>query len=439
MPTVCFHTLGCKLNQAETAALEEQFTSRGYDVVAWGERADVSVLNTCTVTSRSDSKCRQAVSHILNLFPETTVVVAGCYSQVAAGEVGSLHGVDYVLGTYDKFSLFDFFPGPGKRPSPLVVVSSPKDAPIDRSAAGGTAVEHTRAFLKIQTGCSRACAYCIVPLARGPATSLPLDDVAGQARALIQKGYREIVLTGTHIGDYGKDGQSLPRLPDLIRAIASIEGCGRIRLSSLDPEDMDERLLECVSSNPKVCRHVHLSIQSGSRFVIQAMNRNAMPESVRSRIEKWTQKLGPIGLGADVITGFPGESGALFNETFRFIDSLPFTYLHVFPFSPRKGTAAFSMPDPVSSKEKTLRTQKLRQLGLQKKQEFYRSWIGKTVEVLLESRNHNGRMGGWSSEYVRAEVPYDERLINVFVQVQIIGWGEAGVTGTVLKKSNIKM
>jgi threonylcarbamoyladenosine tRNA methylthiotransferase MtaB len=426
MPTVSFHTLGCKLNQAETSALAEQFAGRGYEVVAWGERADVSVLNTCTVTSRSDSKCRQAVSHILALHPETTMVVVGCYSQVAAGEVERLTGVDYVFGTYDKFLLFEFFPGPGKRPSPMVVVSPAEKFRSEGKAMGGAAGEHTRAFLKIQTGCSRACAYCIVPRARGPSLSLPLDRIVAQARDFIQKGYREIVLTGTHIGDYGKDGNGLPRLADLVEALVSIEGCGRIRLSSLDPEDMDRTLLERMAASPKICRHIHLSLQSGSAAVIKAMNRNPAPETVKDRIAEWIQALGPIGLGADMITGFPGESDARFDETVRFIESLPFTYLHVFPFSPRGGTAAAAMPHPVPSKTKTTRTENLRQIGLRKKSEFYETWIGKEAEVLLESRSHSGRMGGWSSEYVRVEIPFDGRLINKLIRVKISELGDGG-------------
>jgi threonylcarbamoyladenosine tRNA methylthiotransferase MtaB len=435
MPTVCFHTLGCKLNQAETASLREQFEERGYLTVPWGERADVAVLNTCTVTSRSDSKCRQAVKHILGLFPETTMVVVGCYSQVEPGGIGGLGGVDYVFGTYDKFALFEHFPGPGKRAVPLVAVSpAVNGARAGVKTGGGAAGEHTRAFLKIQSGCSRACAYCIVPQARGPSFSLPLESVVEQARSFIQKGFREIVLTGTHIGDYGREKQGLPRLPDLVRAVAVIEGCGRIRLSSLDPEDMDDGLLECVSSLPNICRHVHLSLQSGSASVIKSMNRRTAPELAGSRIEKWTSALGPIGLGADVITGFPGESSAFFEESCAFIESLPFTYLHVFPFSPRKGTAAYAMPGQVPSTEKTMRTERLRGLGLRKKREFAEGWVKKNAEILPESRNRVGMMAGWSSEYIRVEIPFNPEFVNKLVRVQITRLGEMGVQGILVRE-----
>jgi len=431
MPTVMFRTLGCKLNQAETAVLQEHFMNRGYEVLPWGERADVTVLNTCTVTSRSDSKCKQAVGHILKMHPDTTVIVVGCYPQVAPDAVENLPGVDYAFGTYDKFRLFDHFPGPGKRSYPVVVVSPAKECGTGWSDSAATAIDRTRAFLKIQTGCSRACAYCIVPLARGPGRSLPMDDILRQARAFVQKGYREIVLTGTHIGDYGRDGDGRSHLPDLIQNVLAIEGCGRVRLSSLDPGDLGGPLLDCIALHPNVCRHLHLSLQSGSDAVLKAMNRSYTASFFREAVKTAVSRIGTLGLGADVIVGFPGETDAQFEETVQFIESLPFSNLHVFPFSLRRGTKAQGINDPVSAKIKTLRTERLRKLGLRKKRIFYRSWAGRNVEVLFEGKGQNNRMAGWSSEYVRVEAPFDGRRIRQIVTVAVKGAGESCVYGEI--------
>jgi threonylcarbamoyladenosine tRNA methylthiotransferase MtaB len=431
-PTVAFRTLGCKLNQAETAILRGQFAEKSYRIVPWGERADVTVVNTCTVTARSDSKCRQAVSHALKVNPETTVIVVGCYSQVSAESVRRLPGVDFVFGTRDKFSLFDHFPGPGKRPSPLVSVSPVRSETGEPRFLAGAFGEQTRAFLEIQNGCSRSCAYCIVPLARGPGRSLEPGRILEQARILVGKGYREIVLTGTHIGDFGKESGGRSRLPELIGSLCGLAGMGRIRLSSLDPEDLDETLIESVRSNPNVCRHFHLSLQSGSDAVLKAMNRNSPAGAVRRKVERLASTLGPAGLGADVITGFPGETDALFEETRSFLTSLPFTYLHVFPFSVRAGTAAETLPEQVSPKVRMLRAEALRRLGQEKKKRFLGLWVGRTVQALMEGRNRDGRMGGLTSEYVRVEVPFDRALSNRLVQVRIEEAGEMGVRGRVV-------
>ena len=432
MPTVSFHTLGCKLNQAETAALAEQFTVRGYTVVPWGERADVSVLNTCTVTSRSDAKCRQAVSYALNLHPATTVVVTGCYSQVAARTLASLPGVDFVFGTYDKFRLFDVFPGPGKQPRAVVVVSVNPDAKASEGQPAGILPSHTRAFLRIQSGCNRRCAYCIVPLARGPSRSLPAEGIMEAADRLVENGCKEIVLTGTHIGDFGKDRNGQPGLPGLLLHLAGLHPDVRIRLSSLDPEDLGTPLLDAVASAPNACRHFHISLQSGSDAVLKAMHRSTTSGSIRNVVNRIASRLGKVGLGADVIVGFPGETDARFEETVRFIQALPFTYLHVFPFSPRSGTAAASMPDLLPSRLRNERAEHLRKVGFRKKNEFQELWIGSEVEVLIESRIDRGTMSGFSSEYVRVHVPADVRLVNTLARVRVEERTDRGVFGSVI-------
>jgi threonylcarbamoyladenosine tRNA methylthiotransferase MtaB len=432
MPTVSFRTFGCKLNQAETAMVAGQFIRRGYETVGPEDAADVVFIHTCTVTGRSDAKCRQAVHHALALNPGATVIVAGCYSQVSAGELAGIPGVDYVLGTEEKLRPFDFFPGPGKLAGSAVSVSP---LAVHRKTAAyeaGVIGPHTRAFLKIQGGCSRACAYCIVPAARGPSRSEAPGDVVRNAETLVRRGFREIVVTGTHLGDYGREHSSGPFLPELIERILEISGLERLRLSSLDPDEVSPELIRTVERHDRICRHFHISLQSGSDSVLKAMNRPCGTEEFRGIAERLVRIFGTPGLGTDVITGFPGETDAQFVETARFIESLPFSYLHVFPFSPRKGTAAESMPRQVPPEVRIERAHILRGIGLRKKREFSEKWIGKTVQVLMEGAVENGRMSGFTSEYLRVEAEGDASMSNRIVPVRVEALSGKGAKGAVL-------
>ena len=432
MPTVSFRTFGCKLNQAETAMMAGQFVRLGYKVVGSDASADVAVIHTCTVTGRSDAKCRQAVHHALGRNPDATVIVAGCYSQVAAEELSRITGVDYVLGTEDKFRLFDTFPGPGKMRPPKIVVSPVSKVCESPAYESGSFEGHTRAFLKIQGGCSRACAYCIVPAARGPSRSEAPEDVVRNAETLVRNGFHEIVVTGTHLGDYGRERSGGPRLPELLERLLEIRGIERLRLSSLDPDEVTEDLIRTVAKHDRICRHFHISLQSGSDPVLNAMNRLYSTDEFREIVDRLVKLVKTPGLGTDVITGFPGETEGHFQETFRFIESLPFSYLHVFPFSPRRGTPASVMPDQVPPAVRIDRAHVLREAGARKRRAFAERWIGETVPVLLESRNEDGSMAGFTSEYVRVEVPFDTTLCNRIVPVRAEGLTERGVRGTVV-------
>jgi len=429
MTTVSFHTFGCKLNQAETASLAQEFEDHGYRIVGNGRAADVVVLNTCTVTARSDAKCRQAIRHAIALNPSATVIVVGCYSQVAADEISHIGGVDYVLGSEEKFRIFDHFPGPGKLSHPSIHI-----APVGQlkktSGKPGHYFNHTRAFLKIQDGCSHRCSYCIVPLARGPSRSIPAEEVMQQASTLIQRGYQEIVLTGVHIGMYGRDLKNGHSLPRLLKKLLALQKLRRLRLSSLDPEEITEELLEVVKSDERICRHFHIPLQSGSDAVLSAMNRQYTTLEFQKKLEILVSEFGDVGLGTDIIAGFPGESEHHFEETCRFIHDLPFTYLHVFPFSPRRGTRAFTMPNPVEPKIRMERAAKLRALGERKKKLFMEKWTGRKVEVLLEARNLKGWMQGFSSHYLRVEVPYHPALKNQLVLVKVEKVLRTSVRGT---------
>jgi threonylcarbamoyladenosine tRNA methylthiotransferase MtaB len=373
--------------------------------------------------------------------PAAVVVAAGCYAQVAAGELAAIPGVDYVVGTADKFRLPDLIEGTGKRSVPKIVLSAPAaprgpepepepetpEAPA--SAAGG----RTRAFLKIQSGCDRRCSYCIVPDARGPGRSEPADAVLRNAEALIRSGFVEIVVTGTHIGDYGKDlPGGGPDFPELLDRLAGLGGGVRFRLSSLDPDEVSDRLLDTVFRHGRICRHFHVSLQSGSDAVLRLMNRRYDTAAFASIVRAIGGRTGFFGLGTDVITGFPGETEERFRETVRFIESLPFTYLHVFPFSPRRGTPAASMPGAVTPGVRIERSRVLRALGAEKRRAFAGRCVGRTVDVLIEDGGAApGRRSGFSSEYLRVEAPAGPADVNRIVRVRITaatdGGGAAGI------------
>ena len=431
MLTVSFRTFGCKLNQAETATIIQDFKERGYHVVSPEKPADVFVINTCTVTERSDAKCRRAIQKALRTNPNTTVLVVGCYSQVAPNEIDQIQGVDYVFGTKEKFNIFEYFPGPGKllqRKYFITPTAQLKEA-VSRT---GDYSGHTRAFLKIQDGCNYRCSYCIIPFTRGASRSVPMEEVINQAEILAEKGYREIVLTGVHIGEYGKDIGKDSLLPALLQQLAELKGISRIRLSSLESEDITDELLESIEKSEKICRHFHIPLQSGSNKILSAMNRRYTVEMFGEKIEKITDRFKNIGLGTDIIVGFPGETESLFEETFRLVEKLPFTYLHVFPFSPRRGTKAYSMPDQVEPRIRMKRAKKLRILGVKKKEDFAQQWNGKVVKVLLEGRNYKGWMKGITSEYLRVEVPYEVSLENQLVDVKIEKSESSSVKGRII-------
>lgn len=428
MHTVTFITLGCKLNQAETAMIIQDFEARGYRVVSQDEPADVGVINTCTVTGRSASKCRQAIRKLKKQNSAMTLIITGCYPQVDPEEVATLGGVDYVLGVEEKLKLFDFFTGPGKQAKPQIAVGPVRNIKTADEHDVGVSPEQTRAFLKIQNGCDRRCAYCIVPIARGPSRSTTANFVIQQARSLVEKGYKEIVLTGVHVGDYGKDlnpnRDSL--LPELLESIIQLPGPFRLRFSSTDPSDLTEKLIQTVAKHPQICRHFHIPIQSGNDEILNAMNRKYTTGEVANAILMIQDVLGVVGIGADVIVGFPGESESLFESTYEFIRQQPFSYLHVFPFSERPGTVAATMEPKVPPKARALRAKRLRELGFNKKQAWLSQWVGQTVEVLMESTPVKGKMGGFTSEYARVEVPFEAKLSNQFVPIAI----EQNVNGT---------
>ncbi len=429
MNKVFFQTFGCKLNQAETAMMRQDFLSRNYEEVQSADDCDVAVINTCTVTGRSATKCKQLVKKIRKINPNATIVLTGCFTQVSPEEASALEGVDYILGVQEKLKLFEIYTVPGKLDSPDILVNDIRQAKTFEIHDTGDFAKQTRAFLKIQNGCNRKCSYCIVPAARGPVRSLSIDRVKNQAEKLIQAGYQEIVLTGVHIGDYGKDRQETTQIVTLLNVLLSTESKTRFRLSSLNPEDLSEELVRLIQNENRLCNHFHIPVQSGCDAILKAMNRTYTLPELQSKLDLIYDNFERAGLGADIIVGFPGETDAQFNETVQFIRNNHFSYVHVFPFSARKGTPAAERNDQIQPRIRMERARALREVVRQKKEKFYRFWMGEVVYVLLENKKSKGMMSGFSSEYVRVKVPYEEKYLNKIVPVKVASCLDDAVLG----------
>jgi threonylcarbamoyladenosine tRNA methylthiotransferase MtaB len=431
MPTVALTTLGCKLNFAETSTLGRQFLERGYSVVEFGRPADVAVINTCSVTERADRECRQLIRRARRASPDAVVVVTGCYAQLDPAAVSAIEGVDVVLGTAEKFSLFDLVGPLEKQLYPHVFVGPVTEAGNFGPAASTEAADRTRAFLKVQDGCDFSCSFCTIPLARGASRSQSVDACVRQARELTEAGYREIVLTGVNVGDYGrKDGTDLLAL---LRSLADVEGLDRLRISSIEPNLLTDAIIDFVASHPVMCNHFHIPLQSGADEVLRGMRRRYTAAQYASRVAAVRKRLPECGIGVDVIVGFPGETEQEFEATHRFLVDLPISYLHVFTYSERRNTPAASRPMRVEPKERFRRSQVLRQLGEKKKRAFHERMVGRVLTVLFETDEGDGCRCGFTDNYVRVGVPAGEAAGNTIVPVAITGVAGGRCDAHVLK------
>jgi len=427
MKTVAIKTIGCKLNQYETQLMGEQFLRRGYRWVSFGERADVYVINTCTVTARADYSSRQAVSRARRLTEESRagangsplIVVTGCYAEVAPHRLSSLRGVDLVVGNDHKDRLAQIVEESsrmGREPTRLV----PSPPGRNRSLAASPPISgmrgYTRAFIKIQDGCNFSCSYCIIPRARGSEVSKPFELVLEEAQKLAQSGYREIVLTGIHIGRY-HDGES--SLTTLLDKLLRLNPHTRFRLSSIEPEEVRPELIQLLSTHRNLCPHLHLAIQSADEKVIEAMNRHYTPEFLRQLLERIVVRVPGITLGADFIVGFPGETKEQFLNTLSFVKRSPLAYLHVFSYSDRPGTAALAFENKVTPEEKSERSRELIALGRSRRREHLERFRGRELEVLIESRRHRqtGLLTGISDNYLRVVLEGPDDLKRQIVKV----------------------
>jgi len=406
--TVSFVTFGCKLNQYDTDFLKEAFRKKGYHIVEEGP-ADIVVVNTCVVTHKGAAKCRQAIRSAVR--QGSNVVVTGCYPQVAQDEVAGIPGVIAVTGVRDRQdvpSLVEKALSIGDK----VVKVRPHEPGEEFQETGVSSPTLTRAFLKIQEGCDDFCTYCIVPYARGPSRSRPLESILKEARGLVGKGYREIVLTGTHLGLYR------PSLTEVIRKLSAIDGLMRLRLSSLEPHDVTLDLIDCLRL-PQVCHHLHLPLQSGSDRILRTMGRPYTSGDFLAMVKEVRKVAPDVGLTTDIIVGFPGETREDFARTLEVATEASFSRIHVFRFSPRPRTPAASLPERVSEREKEFRSRKLISLGRELSLTFHRKHVGRTLEVVVEEkRTKQGLLTGVTRNYIRCFFPGNEEHKGKVIQVK---------------------
>lgn len=397
--TVGILTLGCKVNQYETTAMEELFRNSGYTVVDANEKADIYIINSCTVTHMSDKKSRQFLRRARRMSPDAVIAVTGCYSQVAPDEVISIPEVDVIVGTKDKSRIVEILESamPGEKLSSVEDVMKPMEfEEMHIEGASGK----TRAFVKVQDGCNRFCSYCIIPYARGSIRSRRIDNIVAEVSRLAKLGFKEIVLTGINVACYGQDLKTSGFL-DVIKAVHSIDGIERIRMSSVEPDMLTDEFIYELSKLEKVCPHFHLSIQSGCNETLLRMNRRYTTEKLKAIIGKLRESFNNVALTTDIIAGFPGETDEEFEATYEFLKEVKLYQMHIFKYSPRKGTPAAAMGDQVDPQKKQERSERLISLSSSNQREFMEKMIGETENVLFEHMAGDGIFEGHTSNYVK--------------------------------------
>ncbi len=420
MKTVAFHTLGCKVNQYETEAMEELFEKNGYSIIDQDEAADVYVINTCTVTNLSDRKSRQFIRKAKKINEESIIAVVGCYSQISPKEVEDIEGVDVIIGTSDRQRIVELCEKSKEINQKINIVRNIKTYKEFEKINIAQIKSKTRGNIKIQDGCNQFCSYCIIPYARGPIRSRELDDIVAETKKLSNAGFKEVVLTGIHVASYGKDSNKLP-LIEVIKAIGQVEGIERIRLSSLEPSIIDEDFMKSIVAVNKVCDHFHLSLQSGSNTVLERMNRKYTTEIFREKVDIIKKYMPNVGLTTDIIVGFPGETDEEFDETCKFVKEIGFSKIHVFKYSPRKGTPAAKMENQVDGNIKNLRSEKLIDIGQELTIDFNNRFINQELEVLFEELNNKiaNSYEGYTTNYIRTRLITDEIVIGKIKKVKI--------------------
>lgn len=421
MIKVAFHTLGCKLNFAETSTIARQFTDGGYERVSFDSIADVYVINTCSVTDNADKECKKIVQQALKLSPDSFICIVGCYAQLKPDEIAKIKGVDLVLGATEKFKIIDYINDLKKKQFTEIHSCEIEEANVFTGAYSFG--DRTRAFLKVQDGCDYSCTYCTIPLARGISRSDNLKNVINNAIQIAEKDIKEIVLTGVNIGDYGKgefgNKKHEHTFLDLVKALDQVHGIERYRISSIEPNLLKNETIDFVANSKKFVPHFHIPLQSGSNKILKLMKRRYLRELYSERVKTIKQLIPDCCIGVDVITGFPGETNEDFLDTYHFLNELDIAYLHVFTYSERVNTEAALYDDAVEMSERKRRTKMLRILSSKKKTEFYNQFKNTQQEILFESEQKNNRIYGYSRNYLRVSVPFDRELINTKRKVKI--------------------
>jgi threonylcarbamoyladenosine tRNA methylthiotransferase MtaB len=424
--TVAFHTLGCKLNYSETSSIGRLFEDAGYNEISFKEPADIYVINTCSVTEFADRKCRKTVRKALRNSPDAFVVVVGCYAQLKPDEIADIPGVDLVLGAAQKFRILDYVDDLSKAPSKgMIQAGDVKEANefVNAFSFG----DRTRSFLKVQDGCNYNCSFCTIPQARGASRSNTIESIVHNAQEIAAMGIKEIVLTGVNIGDFGNGTEVIEGLKpkkealfiDLIRALDLVEGIDRFRISSIEPNLLTNEIIEFVATSNRFVPHFHIPLQSGNNKQLREMRRRYKRELYSDRVDSIRQQMPHCCIGVDVIVGFPGETDEDFKETYKFIQELDISYLHVFTYSERANTPAADMDNVVPVHIRRERNEMLRILSEKKRRHFYEQYENTPQVALLEGKNIDGKMTGFTENYIKVAVDYNEELINQLIPIQL--------------------
>ena len=418
---VAFYTLGCKLNFSETSTIARDFQNEGFECVDFSNVADIYVINTCSVTENADKRFKTIVKQALQVNADAFIIAIGCYAQLQPQELADVYGVDLVLGATEKFKITDYLNDLSKQSVGSVHACEIEAA--DFYVGSYSIGDRTRAFLKVQDGCDYKCTYCTIPLARGISRSDSLQNVLKNAYEISKKGIQEIVLTGVNIGDYGKgefgNKKHQHTFLELIQALDTVEGIKRLRISSIEPNLLKNETIDFVSKSNCFVPHFHIPLQSGSNLVLKNMRRRYMRELYEERVAVIKQQMPDACIGVDIIVGFPGETEALFLETFNFLNTLDISYLHVFTYSERPNTLAASMQNAVPKTIRTKRGKLLRGLSVKKRRAFYESQLGSIRTVLFEAENKSGYIHGFTENYVKVKTPWNPTLVNTLHEIEL--------------------
>lgn len=425
MKKVAFYTLGCKLNYSETSTISRMFEAQGYQKVEFEQNPDIFIINTCSVTENADKKCKKIVKEAKKISPNSYVTIIGCYAQLKPQEISEIEGVDAVLGAAEKFRLIELLDGFAKTQETRVLASEIHEANLFNNAY--SIHDRTRTFLKVQDGCNYGCAFCTIPLARGKSRSDSIANILRSAQEIAHTEVKEVVLTGVNIGDFGiREGKRLERFSDLVTALDEVEGIERFRISSIEPNLLTNEVIEFVAQSKRFVPHFHIPLQSGSNTVLRAMGRRYLRELYEDRVNKIKALMPHCCIGVDVIVGFPGETDELFLETYNFLNELDISYLHVFTYSERANTRAVEMDGIVLIKKRNERSKMLRILSEKKKRKFYEENLGRTFTVLFEEDVEDGKMHGFTENYIRVAAKYDPLLVNELKVVTLTEINDSG-------------
>lgn len=421
MKRIASYALGCKVNQYESEAIAELFAEKGYEVVSVEDQADIYVINTCTVTNFGDKKSRQLIRKVKRQNPQAVVAVVGCYAQTAPEEMKAVEGVNLVIGTKDKGKIVELVEGYRPEEGVCSYVTDIMHERVFEPLEIKKLANRTRAYLKIQDGCSQFCSYCIIPYARGPIRSREPEDVLAEVRRLAENGFREVVLAGIHVASYGKDLKTTSLL-DIIRQVHEVEGIERIRFSSIEPNVVTEEFAAAMAELPKVCDHFHLSLQSGCDKTLKEMNRKYDTAKYRQAVALLKKYLPDVAVTTDIIVGFPGETEEDFRQSADFAKEMGFSKIHVFPYSPKRGTPAAERKDQLQNSVKQARSHALIAVGEELAEAFLQAHVGKVMPVLFERAVEDGVYEGHTTNYMKVHAKSQKDLSNTILPVRILSW-----------------